>query len=78
MAELKETKQEVEIKEDSTLEEQEQSSKSKILNALVNEEDDSENDDTYFSSITPEAEADAKELEEEGLSVEDVGESEEE
>jgi len=45
MAELTENKQEVEIKEDPTLEEQEQSGKSKILNALVNEEDDSEKKD---------------------------------
>ena len=51
---------------------------SELEGAEENEEEDSENDDTYFSSITPEAEADAKELEEEGLSVEDVGESEEE
>lgn len=34
-----------------------------------------ENDDTYFSSLTPEA--DVKDLEEEGLSVEDVNEGEE-
>ena len=51
---------------------------SELEGAEENEEEDSENDDTYFSSITPEAEADAKELEEEGLSVEDVGESDEE
>jgi len=35
-----------------------------------------DNDDTYFSSLTPEA--DVKDLEEEGLSVEDVGEGEDE
>lgn len=41
-----------------------------------NEEDGLENDDTYFSSLTPEA--DVKDLEEEGLSIEDVNESEDE
>ena len=41
-----------------------------------NEEEGLENDDTYFSSLTPEA--DVKDLEEEGLSIEDVNESEEE
>lgn len=40
------------------------------------EEDNLENDDTYFSSLTPEA--DTKDLEEEGLSIEDTGETEEE
>ena len=40
-------------------------------------EDENENDDTYFSSITPEADAEAKDLEEEGLSVEDVSEGDE-
>ena len=40
-----------------------------------NEEEALENDDTYYSSLTPEA--DVKDLEEEGLSIEDVGESEE-
>lgn len=41
------------------------------------DEDDSlDNDDTYFSSITPEA--DVKDMEEEGLSIEDVTESEDE
>ena len=44
----------------------------------VGEEGDEslENDDTYFSSLTPEA--DVKDLEEEGLSIEDVNENEEE
>ena len=41
-----------------------------------NEEEGLENDDTYFSSITPEA--DVKDLEEEGLNIEDVNESDEE
>ena len=41
-----------------------------------NEDDGLENDDTYFSSLTPEA--DVKDLEEEGLSIEDVNESDEE
>ena len=40
------------------------------------EEEGLDNDDTYYSSLTPEA--DVKDLEEEGLSIEDVGESEEE
>ena len=41
-----------------------------------NEEDDTlDNDDTYYSSLTPEA--DVKDLEEEGLSIEDVSESDE-
>ena len=41
-----------------------------------NEEDeDLDNDDTYFSSISPEA--DVKDLEEEGLSIEDVSDEEE-
>ena len=35
-----------------------------------------DNDDTYFSSLTPEA--DVKDLEEEGLSIEDISEEEEE
>lgn len=39
-------------------------------------EDSLENDDTYFSSLTPEA--DVKDLEEEGLSIEDVNEGDEE
>jgi len=34
-----------------------------------------DNDDTYYSSLTPEA--DVKDLEEEGLSIEDVSESDE-
>ena len=34
-----------------------------------------ENDDTYYSSLTPEA--DVSDLEEEGLSIEDVSESDE-
>ena len=38
------------------------------------EEDNLDNDDTYFSSLTPEA--DVKDIEEEGLSIEDVGEEE--
>lgn len=38
------------------------------------EEDSLDNDDTYFSSLTPEA--DVKDIEEEGLSIEDVGEEE--
>ena len=41
-----------------------------------NEEEGMENDDTYFSSLTPEA--DVKDLEEEGLNIEDVNEEEEE
>ena len=40
------------------------------------EEETSDNDDTYFSSLTPEA--NEKDVEEEGLTVEDVGEVEEE
>lgn len=39
------------------------------------DDDSLDNDDTYFSSLTPEA--DVKDLEEEGLSIEDVEESEE-
>ncbi len=39
------------------------------------DEEGIENDDTYFSSLTPEA--DVKDLEEEGLSVEDVNEGDE-
>ena len=39
-----------------------------------NDEDITENDDTYFSSLTPEAATD--DLEEEGLSIEDVEEEE--
>ncbi|MBO7471867.1 MAG: hypothetical protein J6T78_08400 [Bacteroidaceae bacterium] len=47
------------------------------LDNLDEMEDDSlENDDTYYSSITPVA--DVKELEEEGLSIEDISESDEE
>ena len=45
MAEMKENQEKLEQKEALTSEEQEQSSKSKILNALVNEEDDSEKKD---------------------------------
>ena len=46
MAEIKDNKQEeLEKQETVVTEEQEQSSKSKILNALVNEEDDSEKKD---------------------------------
>ena len=41
-----------------------------------NDDTDEDNDDTYFSSLTPEA--DVKDLEEEGLSIEDVGDVEEE
>ena len=37
-------------------------------------DDVTENDDTYFSSLTPEAATD--DLEEEGLSIEDVEEEE--
>ena len=40
------------------------------------EEEASDNDDTYYSSLTPEA--DAQDIEEEGLSIEDVGEGDEE
>ena len=40
------------------------------------EDDVLENDDTYYSSLTPES--DVEELEEEGLSIEDVAEEEEE
>lgn len=40
------------------------------------EDDSLNNDDTYYSSLTPEA--DVKDLEEEGLSIEDVSEEEEE
>ncbi len=40
------------------------------------EEDNLDNDDTYFSSLTPEA--DVKDLEEEGLAIEDINEEEEE
>jgi len=39
------------------------------------EDDSLDNDDTYFSSLTPEA--DVKDIEEEGLSIEDIGEGEE-
>lgn len=48
------------------------------MNEDIDEEDglDNENDDTYFSSLTPEA--DVKDIEEEGLSIEDVGEGEDE
>ena len=42
------------------------------------DEEENDNDDTFFSSITPETDSDASELEEEGLSVEDVSESDEE
>ena len=45
MAEMIENQEKLEQKEALTSEEQEQSSKSKILNALVNEEDDSEKKD---------------------------------
>ena len=45
-------------------------------NADEMEDEDLDNDDTYFSSISPEA--DVKDLEEEGLSIEDVNVSEEE
>ena len=41
-----------------------------------NEDDGLENDDTFFSSLTPEA--DVKDIEEEGLSIEDTGGVEEE
>ena len=40
------------------------------------EDDSLDNDDTYYSSLTPEAEV--NDLEEEGLSIEDVSESDEE
>lgn len=40
----------------------------------IEEEEGNENDDTYFSSITPEADDDMKEYEEEGLTVEDISE----
>lgn len=40
------------------------------------EDDNLDNDDTYFSSLTPEA--DVKDLEEEGLAIEDINEEEEE
>ena len=40
-----------------------------------NEDETLDNDDTYYSSLTPEA--DVKDIEEEGLSIEDVSESEE-
>ena len=40
-----------------------------------NDDDVLDNDDTYYSSLTPEA--DVKDLEEEGLSIEDVSESDE-
>ena len=47
------------------------------LDNLDEMEDDSlDNDDTYYSSITPVA--DVKDLEEEGLSIEDISESDEE
>ena len=46
-----------------------------IDSAEENEEEGLENDDTYYSSLTPEA--DVKDLEEEGLSIEDVSDSEE-
>ena len=47
------------------------------LDNLDEMEDDSlDNDDTYYSSITPVA--DVKDLEEEGLSIEDINESDEE
>ena len=41
-----------------------------------NDDNSLDNDDTYFSSLTPEA--DVKDLEEEGLSIEDVSEGEDE
>lgn len=50
------------------------SSKSEIDINDDNDEDITENDDTYFSSLTPEAATD--DLEEEGLSIEDVEEEE--
>lgn len=46
------------------------------LDAGEDNEEVLENDDTYFSSLTPEA--DVKDLEEEGLSIESVNESDEE
>ena len=45
-------------------------------NADEMEDEDLDNDDTYFSSISPEA--DVKDLEEEGLSIEDVSVGEDE
>lgn len=50
------------------------SSKSEMDINDENEDDITENDDTYFSSLTPEAATD--DLEEEGLSIEDVEEEE--
>ena len=47
-----------------------------VEGAEDNEDEGLENDDTYFSSLTPEA--DVKDLEEEGLSIEDVNDNEEE
>ena len=41
------------------------------------DEENSDNDDTYYSSITPQTDAEAESLEEEGLSVEDVTEDDE-
>ena len=45
-----------------------------VDNVEETEEETLDNDDTYFSSISPEA--DVKDLEEEGLSIEDVSEDE--
>jgi hypothetical protein len=42
----------------------------------LEEDDNLENDDTYYSSLTPEE--DVEELEEEGLSIENIEEAEEE
>ena len=47
-----------------------------VDNADEMEDEDLDNDDTYFSSISPEA--DVKDLEEEGLSIEDVSVNEDE
>ena len=46
-----------------------------LNNDEENDDDVLDNDDTYYSSLTPEA--DVKDLEEEGLSIEDVSESDE-
>ncbi|MBO4549209.1 MAG: hypothetical protein J5733_00635 [Bacteroidaceae bacterium] len=47
------------------------------LDGTEDNEEVGNNDDTYFSSITPEADSDVKNLEEEGLSVADVNSSDE-
>lgn len=45
-------------------------------NDELDEDDNLDNDDTYFSSLTPEA--DVKDMEEEGLNIEDINEGDDE